>query len=56
MRAVAQASVWLALLRSCERTPATDQGVQLWLSESELHRNAFEHVTAVWARYVDSIA
>jgi transmembrane sensor len=44
----AQASVWLARLRSEDRTRADEAGFQDWLAEDPHHRAAFDATTAAW--------
>jgi transmembrane sensor len=43
-----EASVWLARLRSPERTSQFEQGFRRWLAESQLNARAFEQVTDAW--------
>jgi len=44
----AQAGVWLARLRSEDRTHADEAGFQDWLEEDPRHRAAFEAATLAW--------
>lgn len=46
--AVAQASAWIALLHGPRRMQAVERGLQSWLAESAMHREAFELATDTW--------
>ena len=44
----AEAAVWLARLRSEERTAVDEAAFRAWLNEDERHAVAFEHLQAAW--------
>src|SRR5690606_3187810 len=50
LKALAEASAWIATLHGPERTPAVERGLQRWLAESPIHRHAFEHATETWSK------
>ncbi|HEY5758499.1 MAG TPA: FecR domain-containing protein [Steroidobacter sp.] len=50
LKALAEASAWIATLHGPERTPAVERGLQCWLAESPIHRYAFEHATDTWSK------
>lgn len=43
--------MWLTLLHGPDRDSTTERGVQAWLEQSDLNKEAFEHVTSVWTRH-----
>lgn len=50
LKALAEASAWIATLHGPERTPAVERGLHRWLAESPIHRYAFEHATDTWSK------
>lgn len=44
----AEAAVWLARLRSEERTAAEERAFHAWLAENPAHAEAFENLSAAW--------
>lgn len=45
---VREAAVWMALLRSPDRTERTERGFRRWIAEHESHTAAFEIVSSAW--------
>jgi transmembrane sensor len=48
LRAVEEASAWLALLHGSRRTRTLEEGFRRWIEASPRHEAAFDAVTAMW--------